>query len=118
MKAYKKKQMLLGLATGFINGLFGGGGGTVAVLIMESMLKVNKKKSHATALAIVFPITVLSAVLYLIKGYFTPSQGVPVTVGVIIGGLIGTKLLVKCNEKVIGIVFAVVLFLSGLKMVT
>ena len=47
------KNSIIGAFTGFVNGLFGSGGGTLLVPILNNILKVEEHKSHATALAII-----------------------------------------------------------------
>ena len=54
----KFKIAVLGLVTGFANGLFGSGGGTLVVPGMQKFLKVEQHKAHATAIAIILPLTV------------------------------------------------------------
>ena len=48
----KCKRTAIGLVTGFANGLFGSGGGTIVVPAMERVLKVEEHKAHATAIAL------------------------------------------------------------------
>ncbi|HPU42585.1 MAG TPA: TSUP family transporter, partial [Acetivibrio clariflavus] len=43
------KLMLIGLVTGLANGLFGSGGGTIAVPAMILLLKKEDHIAHATA---------------------------------------------------------------------
>ena len=47
----KGKIRLTGLVTGFVNGLFGSGGGTLVVPAMERFLCVETHKAHATAIS-------------------------------------------------------------------
>ena len=61
----KLKYVLSGLAIGVINGFFGGGGGMVCVPILENALKLDNKRSHATALAVMFPFCIASGIVYL-----------------------------------------------------
>ena len=44
------KNSIIGAFTGFVNGLFGSGGGTLLVPILNNILKVEEHKSHATVL--------------------------------------------------------------------
>lgn len=47
----KCKRTAIGLVTGFANGLFGSGGGTIVVPAMERFLGEEEHKAHATAIA-------------------------------------------------------------------
>ena len=53
MNPFNFKNSLIGSFTGFINGLFGSGGGTLLVPILNNILGVEEHTSHATALAII-----------------------------------------------------------------
>ena len=46
---FSLKNCLIGAFTGFINGVFGSGGGTLLVPILNNILKVEEHKSHSTA---------------------------------------------------------------------
>ena len=63
----KCKRTAIGLVTGFANGLFGSGGGTIVVPAMERFLKVEEHKAHATAIAVILPLSLLSLGVYLWK---------------------------------------------------
>ena len=104
-----------GVFVGAINGLFGGGGGMIAVPILSIVLKKPTKISHATAILIILPITVVSMVVYLIKGYFEPVETVVVGAGVVVGGLLGALLLGKLKSKVIGLIFSALMFIGGVR---
>ena len=56
-----------GMLIGFINGFFGGGGGMISVPLLEKVLKIDNKKSHATAMAVIFPLSIVSAIVYALN---------------------------------------------------
>ena len=117
MPQSKKKLMFLtGVVTGFLNGLFGGGGGMVAVPSFIIFTGTEPKKAHATAIALILPITVVSAAVYIFKGYFDLSLDLPVTVGVLGGGIAGALLLKKASNAFLVKFFAVVMFAAGVKL--
>jgi uncharacterized membrane protein YfcA len=118
MKKFPKKITLLicGAIIGFINGFFGGGGGMIAVPVLERVLKNKTKTAHATAILIILPLCIVSAIIYIASGYFELKSGLSAGGGVIIGGILGAVLLSKLNNKVIRIIFAAVMTLVGLKM--
>ena len=51
---------ILGAVTGAVNGIFGSGGGVVAVPMLNGA-GIEAKKSHATSLALTLPLSVISA---------------------------------------------------------
>ena len=70
-KQISLKRTLAGLLTGAVNGLFGGGGGMVAVPLLKNMLGYDEKNAHATAILIIAPVCAVSAVTYIVNGYFS-----------------------------------------------
>ena len=101
---------------GFINGFLGGGGGVLIVALLLAVVKLHQKHSQATALLIILPLTVVSAVVYLIKGNVDWTPTLWATLGVVVGGVVGALLLSKLKGNVAKIIFAVVLILGGIKM--
>ncbi len=67
--------------TGAVNGLFGGGGGMVAVPLMKNMLGYSEKRSHATAILVIAPICAASAIIYIINGFFSAGVVIPAAIG-------------------------------------
>ena len=74
---------------GIVNGLLGAGGGMIAVPLLKK-LGLSQKQAHANAVAVILPITVLSAALYLIKGYVSLADSFVFIPGGLVGSLIGT----------------------------
>ena len=108
---------LLSVGVGLINGFFGGGGGMLCVPLIEKGLKVENKKAHATTIAVILPLSVISSVVYILNNemdFFNLSM---VTIGVVIGGVVGAFLLKKLNNKVIRIIFALAMLIAGFKLV-
>ena len=68
--------VLGGLGAGVINGLLGAGGGMVVVPLLSAM-GVQGKKSHATALMVIVPLSAVSAVLYLVQGRVGIADALP-----------------------------------------
>ena len=76
---------------------------------------MKSKKAHATALAIILPITLVSACIYFISGEFDFKVGLPSTLGVVAGGVLGAWLLGKISAKWLSKTFAVVMLIAGVK---
>ena len=117
MTKRKKYLMIIGAITGLVNGLLGGGGGMIIVPMFTNILKYEEKQAHATAVAVILPISVISGIIYICGGCFKVYSGLNVLLGVVIGGVVGCSLLTKLKKDVIQKIFIVVVILSGLKMV-
>ena len=115
---FKKIVILIitGVVTGVISGLFGGGGGMVVVPMLTILCGLKEKKAHATAIAIILPITAISGLIQVLSGNYTLKIGIPTLVGTIVGGVIGALLLKFINNKILIKIFAVVMFVAGVKM--
>jgi len=115
----KSKNLLkitLGVIIGFLNGFLGGGGGMICVPILEKILKMPPKKSHANTIAIIFPISFVSACVYCFNGGVRNSSLIFVLIGAVLGGIGGAFLLKILPEKVIAILFALIMIFMGVKM--
>ncbi len=115
-KKNKIYSILTGASAGFINGLFGGGGGMIVVPMLIKLLGREQKKAHATAILIILPLSILSGLLYASSGAFNLKVGFPVILGVVGGGIIGALALKKLSNQWVLIIFSVLMAGAGLKM--
>jgi uncharacterized membrane protein YfcA len=111
----KIKIALTGIAIGIINGFFGSAGGIVAVEAMERQ-HTEEKQAHATALIVILPITVLSSFLYIRAGYFVWDACLFTAIGALAGGVLGALFLQKANVRLINMLFTVIIFITGVRM--
>lgn len=105
-----------GTVVGIINSLFGAGGGILAVPLLRKS-GLAQRKAQASSLAVILPLSAVSALIYLMKGYFTLGEGLPFIPFGLLGGFIGTKLITKIPEKILGTVFYLLLIYSGIRMI-
>lgn len=121
MKKDKSKKtwikIICGTFVGLLNGLFGGGGGMVVVPVLKDVLKYETKKAHASAIFIILPLCITSVITYLLNNTYNFSHFLPVTVGVVLGGVVGALLLSKLKGKIINIVFIIFLIAAGVKLI-
>lgn len=113
---YTAKRTIGGIVIGLINGTFGGGGGMVAVPLLKNSLDLPSKKAHATAILIIAPVCAVSAISYVLKGYAVPSVLIPASIGNILGGIVGAKLLNAISNVWVEITFIALMLLVGVKM--
>jgi len=107
---------VMGLA-GILSGLLGIGSGALKVIAMDSIMKIPFKVSTSTSNFMIGVTAAASAGVYLTRGYIDPVLSMPVMVGVLIGSLVGAKLLLKSRTKSIRIVFAIVVGFLALEMI-
>ena len=112
------KNLMIGVFTGFLNGLFGSGGGTVVVPAMERLLGVEEHKAHATAIAVIFPLSVLSLGIYLWKTGLGEVWQLALwaSVGGLAGGVLGARLLKKIGGCWLHRIFGAFLLAAAVRM--
>ena len=114
-----KKKLLLcicGAIIGFINGFFGGGGGMVCVPLLEKVLHLPNKYSHATTILIILPISFVSAVIYFLSGNLETISFLTVGTGVVLGGIVGSFALKFLPAKIIRIIFVFIMLAGGIRL--
>lgn len=109
--------ILSGAVIGFLNGFFGGGGGMVCVPILQKVLNLDSKESHATAIAVIFPLSLISASIYVFNGYIDSLPLLTVGLGVVLGGILGAYILKILPPKALRIIFALIMFIGGIKLI-
>ena len=108
--------IFIGLLIGFLNGFFGGGGGMLCVPLLMYAFKMEDKKSHATALLVMLPISIVSFCVYLSNFQLDLDLTLFVLGGSVLGGLVGSILLKKMSNQWIRLVFAIVMIVAGIKI--
>ncbi len=104
------------VAVGGVSGFFGGGGGMLAVPLLQ-FCGLDAKRAHATALIVILPICIVSSIIYICGGYFEVQTAVSACIGVVMGGIIGAMLLDKLNATAIGVIFSLMMIAVGIKLV-
>ena len=119
MKLTKNKLSLggAGCAAGAVNGIFGGGGGMIVVPLLISAGNKPPLVAHATAILVILPVCVASAAVYLVGGWFDTELFIAVSIGVVLGGAAGAKLLGAITPAAATVAFAAVMFAAGIRMI-
>ena len=104
------------ICTGIANGLFGAGGGMLAVVVLERMSKLKSSEAHATALLIMLPLSIVSIIVYLIRGAIQFDFVPIVTLGVLPGSFLGAKLLGKMRSVWIDRLFSLLMLAAGVRL--
>jgi len=116
----KKNNLLIKLITGavigFVNGFWGGGGGMICVPLLMYVLGLVEKKSHATTLLVMLPLSIASLIVYLLNENIEWLKALNVGGGFIIGGVLGALILKKISNIWLGIIFSVIIIAGGVKL--
>ncbi|MEG0894216.1 MAG: sulfite exporter TauE/SafE family protein [Oscillospiraceae bacterium] len=106
----------LGFIAGIINGMFGAGGGLFLVPALKRK-ELTQKQAQATSVSIILPICVVSVITYLIKGIKTnPLQLFLLSIGGIVGGIIGSILLKRIKNIILRKIFAIIMIMSAVRL--
>ena len=102
-----------GGAVGAANGVFGGGGGMIAVPLLERIDKRGTAAAHATAIACILPASFVSALVYILAGLVPWQTLLPVALGVLPGGFFGARLLPLLPPWAVDLAFSALMLLAG-----
>jgi uncharacterized protein len=105
------------LVAGALSGLLGIGSGAFKVLAMDQVMRIPFKVSTTTSNFMIGVTAAASAGVYLNRGYIDPGLTMPVMLGVLLGSLVGARVLVLVETRVLRIVFGVVIFALAIEMI-
>ena len=111
----KLKNIGGGVIIGVVNGLLCAGGGMLAVPLLKKS-GLEQKEAHATSIAVILPLSVISAATYLLNGSVTLSDSIPYLLPGAIGAVIGAVLLGKISDKWLRRVFGVFMIWAGIRL--
>lgn len=83
------KAALCGAAAGAANGLFGAGGGMLLVPLMRRQKLLDDRELFASAIAVMLPVSLVSFVVYYLRGTVDITAAWPYLLGGLAGGLLG-----------------------------
>ena len=102
---------------GTLSGLLGIGSGAVKVLAMDRAMHVPFKVSTTTSNFMIGVTAAASASVYLNRGYIDPALAMPVMLGVVLGSLSGSRVLISSRSRHIRRIFAGVIMVMGVEMI-
>ncbi|MBO5852558.1 MAG: sulfite exporter TauE/SafE family protein [Clostridia bacterium] len=111
----KTTTIIFGFLIGIINGLLGAGGGMIAVPALKK-LGMSQKDAHRNAVAVILPLSVLSAVLYILRGNVTVADTLIFIPGGLAGAYAGTIFLKKISPKWLAVIFGGFMVYSGVRL--
>ena len=117
MKNDNIRLITIGIIAGFINGLFGSGGGTIVVPSLVYFINLEDYKAHATAISIILPLSIISIVIYALNNAISLRITFLVALGGIIGSYLGAKHLRKIPNLILRKLFASILIYTAIRMI-
>ena len=89
----------------------------ICVPILQKVLSLDEKHSHATAIAVIFPLSLISAAVYVFNAAISSLPLLTVGLGVVLGGILGSYALKFLPPKALRLIFAIIMFLGGIKLI-
>ena len=114
-RLFDKKLILGGALTGLINGLLGAGGGMIAVPVLEGS-GADAKQAHSGSIAVMLPLSLFSAAVYLHGGRVTLSDALPYIPAGIAGAFCGVWLMNRISPALLHKIFGVFAIWAGVRM--
>jgi hypothetical protein len=111
------KLAAIGTAAGAFSGMFGVGGGTIIVPLLILWFGFGERLATGTSLAAIVVIAALAVALQGALGNVDPLKAAVVGVPALAGIVLGTAVQQRLAERVISLMFAVLLFVIAAKLV-
>lgn len=118
---YQVTRTPLGLVmmyvAGLVSGLLGIGSGTFKVLALDEAMRLPLKVSTTTSNFMIGVTAAASAGIYFSRGDIPPLIAAPVALGILLGALVGARLLAHLSNRLLRIIFLVVIVVAAIEMV-
>jgi len=115
--ARSKAGLALMYVAGAVSGLLGVGSGVLKVPAMDLAMGLPIKVSTATSNFMIGVTAAASAGVYFARGDIDPLITAPVAVGVLVGALVGSRVLTGMDPRRLRLLFAVVVLVVAVDMV-
>ncbi len=111
-----RKNILLVLASGLLlgtyDGMFGPGGGTVAIMIFSLLLHYDLRVASANSKVVIMASNYVALMGYMMTGNIIYQIAIPATICNMLGNYVGAGLAIKNGEKLIRpLMIGIVIFL-------
>ncbi|MCY3635621.1 MAG: sulfite exporter TauE/SafE family protein [bacterium] len=108
-------QVGVGVATGFLSGLFGVGGGILMVPCLVLLLGMEQRRAHGTSLGAMVLISASALGGFLLEGSVAWAPGLLIFAGSSVGVTVGTSLLNHLPIRSLRIGFALLLLVTAVR---
>ncbi len=116
-KGLRIKYLVTGALAGIANGLFGSGGGLFLVPLLTKWTGMEQKRAFATSVAIIFPLSAVSLVIFAFRGGVDLSAAWPYVLGGAAGGLLSGVFFKRISATWLRRLFGILLLYGGIKAV-
>jgi len=100
-----RKNILLVIASGLLlgtyDGMFGPGGGTIAIVIFSLLLQYDLRVASANSKVVIMASNYMALMGYLVTGNIVYQIAIPATICNILGNYVGAGLAIKNGSKLI-----------------
>jgi uncharacterized membrane protein YfcA len=104
------------VVAGLMSGMLGVGAGALKVVAMDSVMGLPLKVSSATSNFMIGVTAGAGALVFLSRGDVSVVIAAPVALGVTLGALVGSRVLMHANVQALRLVFEIILLLIALEM--
>lgn len=101
---------------GVASGLLGIGSGAFKVMALDTFMKMPLKPSSSTSNLMMGVTAAASATVYFFNGSILPNIAVPMALGILVGAVIGSRIMQILPAKWIRIAFIPIILYIGLQM--
>ena len=108
---------LIMAVAGSLSGLLGIGSGATKVLAMDRAMGFPFKVSTTTSNFMIGVTAAASAGIYLSQGYIDPGLTMPTMLGTLVGALLGTRILIGAETRILRWVFSLAILALGIEMI-
>lgn len=108
-------MLLFGFLPGLINGLIGTGGGILAVNLFCKQGSAQNH-AHATAVALMLPLSAISLLVLLFREQTTPFSYWPFIFPSFLGSIVGVQILKHTKPRSLRILFTLLLLYSAFRI--
>lgn len=126
-KISMKHYPLTGIFTGIFSALSGLGGGVITVPVLSDVHKLRIKKATSISLGVMPLMALFNTLIYglyhntsfseMTIGYIKPDITIPLVIGVILFAPLGVKLASTVSDKLIRLIFVIIVTLVIFKMI-
>ena len=110
-----RRHALSGFMAGLLNGFLGAGGGMIIVPMLEKN-GLKPPAAHATSIAVIVPLCMLSAVLYMFSKSLSFTDALPYLPAWLVGSFVGAKTLPRIPDGLLRRIFGAFMLYAALRL--